>query len=246
MGAYGLRTLLSERFAPITSSIGFLELSLEEAAQGLESWRRSLYPDVTVSHPTDGFPDVLGRLQPLTGGARPRELLIRVGRGWTAYFDNSLRGTDAVSAIGYLSTRLLCQGLAIDVVPHTAGASGVRHGRMGAVQFELYGPLQTEFLNYVRTVSVVFDGDRWRFTATGTEQPFEETEAYQARRVRDRFTSEMLERYCRALGIEVFDPRSYGPEAVFVESAVPMAPDGLVMTLQEVQEWLEIAPGQFD
>jgi hypothetical protein len=236
---------MSERFAPITSSIGFLEVPLDDAAEVLEAWRRSLYPAVTVSRPRDGFPDVLGRLEPLVGGARPRELLVGAGR-WTAYFDNSLRGTDAVSAVGHLTRKLKCQGLAIDVVPHTVGAPGVREGRMGAVQFELFGPLDTEFLNYVRTVSVVFDGSRWQFTATGTEQAFEEVDAYRSRRMRDRLTSAMLERYCQALGIDVFDPSFYGPDAVLVESTVPMAPDGMVMTLQQVQDWLEIVPGMAD
>jgi len=117
---------------------------------------------------------------------------------------------------------------------------------LGAVQFELFGPLDTEFLNYVRAISVVFDGSRWQFTTTGTEQGFEVVEAYRARRLRDRFTSGTLERYCRALGLEVFDPGFYGPEAVFVESAVPMAPDALVLTLQQVQDWMEIVPGTAD
>jgi hypothetical protein len=117
---------------------------------------------------------------------------------------------------------------------------------MGAVQFELFGPVDTEFLNYVRTVSVVFDGSKWRFDATGTVQAFEDVAAYRARRIRDRFTSAMLERYCQALGIDVFDPSFYGPRAVLVESVVPMAPDGMVMTLQQVQGWLEIVPGMAD
>lgn len=212
----------------------------------MEAWRRSLYPVVEVSRPIEGFPGVLSRLEPLTGGARPRELLVRAGPRWTAYFDNSVRGTDAVSAVGHLTRSLDCQGLAIGVVPHTVGAPGVREGRMGAVQFELFAPLGTEFLNYVRTVAVVFDGIRWQFTSTGTEQAFEEVEAYRSRRVRDRFTSEMLERYCRALGIEVFDSGFYGPDAVFVESAVPMAPDGLVLPLAQAQHWLGIVPGGAD
>ena len=241
-----VRTLLSERYAPITSSIGFLEVPLDDAARALEDWRRSLYSSVAVSRPPDGFPDVLGRLEPLTGGARPRELLLVGAGGWTAYFDNSLHGTDAVSAVGHLSRTLRCQGLAIEVVPHTARAGDDTQGRMGAVQFELFGPIETEFLNYVRTVSAAFDGSRWQFTATGTEQAFEEVDAYRARRVRDRFTSAMLERYCRALGIEVFDPGFYGPEAVFVASDVPMAPEGLVMSLRETQEWLGIVPGVAD
>lgn len=237
-----LRTLLSERFAPITSSIGFLEVPLREAAETLESWRRSLYSKVAVARLSEGFPDVLNRLEPLTGGARPRELLVNVDR-WTAYFDCSLRGTDAVSAVGHLSRALQCQGVAVEVVPHRVGVPGVRDGRMGAVQFELFGPLSTEFLNYVRTVSVVFDDGRWHFNTSGTEQAFEETDAYRARRIRDRFTSEVLERYCQALGIDVFDASSYGPDALLFESDVPMAPDGAVMALTEVQEWLEITPG---
>jgi hypothetical protein len=63
----------------------------------------------------------------------------------------------------------------------------------------MFGPLGTKFVNYVRTVHVSHDGSRWAFSATGTGQWFEETDAYQARRARDRFTSEMLERYCMAL-----------------------------------------------
>jgi hypothetical protein len=236
-----MRTLLDEGFAPITSSIGFLKLPLEEAQLGLEGWRRSLYSEVCVTCPKDGFPEVLRRLEPLTSGARPRELLVSVGE-WTAYFDNSLRGTDAVSAIGHLSRRLRCYGLAIRVKPHTIGMQGVRRGRAGSVQFELFGPLPTKFLNYVRTVGVTFDGSRWVFNATGTEQRFEESAAYRKRRLRDRFTSEMLERYCQALGLDVFNPDVYGPDAAFFESTVPMSADGVTMTLAEAQEWAEIEP----
>lgn len=236
-----MRTLLDERFAPITSSIGFLELPIADAANGLEEWRRARH-DVAVHRPRDGFPEVLHRVEPLTSGARPRELLVSAGK-WTAYFDNSLRGTDAVSAIGYLSRTLQCQGLAIRDVPRTVGLPDVREGRAGSVQFELFGPLRTKFLNYVRTVAVTFDGSKWVFSAAGTEQEFEEVEAYQARRVRDRFSSEMLERYCQALGLDVFNADTYGPEAVFFESSVTMPANGVVMTLVEAQEWLEIKPG---
>jgi hypothetical protein len=238
-----MRTVLDERFAPITSSVGFLELPLEQAAQGLGQWRESLYDHVHVERLATRFPETLHQLEPLTGGARPRELLTSNGR-WTAYFDNSLRGTDAVSAIGYLSRTLKCQGLAITAVPHTIGASGIRLGRAGAVHFELFGPLTTGFLNYVRTVAVTYDGSRWVFNATGTPQAFEEVDAYRARRVRDRFTTDMLDRYCAALGIDLFGEKSYGPESVLIESSAPVPPDGAVMSLTEAQAWLEIAPGE--
>lgn len=130
--------------------------------------------------------------------------------------------------------------------PHTEGLPGIRNGRYGAVQFQLFGPVQTDWLNYIRTISVANDGTRWGFEAGGTPQDFEDPHAYRARRVRDRFTSEMLERYCKALGIELFDVRSYGPNSVFVESEVVMAEDGLALSLEEAQAWLEIVPGMAD
>lgn len=238
-----VKTLLEERFAPVTSSVGFLEVPFSEAVDGLAEWRRSLYPTVTSRPVVGGFPEVLRNLEPLTSGARPRELLVDHG-SWTAYFDNSLQGTDAVSAIGVLSRRLKCRGLAVEAVPHTIGLPGVKKGRAGAVQFTLFGPIKTGFLNYVRTVSVLFDGSRWVFNANGTEQAFEQVESYAARRVRDRFTSEMLERYCQELGVNVFDAAGYGRDAVLVESEVTMPKNGAVMTLREAQEWLEVDPGQ--
>lgn len=240
-----MRTLLSERYAPITSKIGFLESSLEEASRATVRWRRSLAEEVAARSVDGELSDVLPLLEPLSAGARPRELLVSVG-AWTAYFDNSLRGTDAVSAISHLSRDLRCTGVAVASVPHQLGQAGVVNGRMGSVQFEMFGPIETSFLNYVRTLSTSFDGRRWRFDATGTEQTFEETATYDNRRVRDRFTSAMLERYCQSLGIDVFKPSAYGPSGVLIESPVSLPSNGNVMSLLEAQAWLEIVPGAAD
>jgi len=238
-----VQTLLDDRFAPITSSIGYARLGLDDAVGALASWRRSIgQRSVSVEEIADRFPECLHRLEPLTGGVRPRELLVDASNGWTAYFDCSLRGTDAVSTIGYLTQAAGCIGLAVRTVPHTAGEAGLRHGRLGAVQFEMFGPFKTDFLNYIRTVHVSFDGSRWVFDAVGTPQDFEEIDSYQAPRVRDRFTSEMLERYCKALGLDVFNSDAYGPRAVLVRSQADVPRTGKVMTLHEVQRWLGIEP----
>lgn len=244
-----MRTLLSESFAPITSAIGFLEAPLELAAREMESWRGMLHPAVRVERVDDGFPDVLRRLEPLKSGTRSREILVGTSGGWTAYFANGLRGSDPEGVIGHMSRNLLrCQAVTADAFPHTYSPS-TGTGRMGSVRFRLFGPLPAEFLNYVRTVSVAYDGSRWQFHALGTEQAFEEPERYTARRVRDRFTSDVLERYCQALGIDVFDPNFYGPDAVSFESTVnpaPGAPEPTTMTLAQAQEWLGIIPGEAD
>lgn len=241
-----IRTLLGDRFAPITSSIGFLQMGLDDAVEALSEWRGRLLGTVVTEEIKVGFPECLRALEPLTGGVRPRELLVDASADWTAYFDCSLRGTDAVSTIGYLSRTVGCQGLAIRTVPHTVDLRDVEKRRMGAMQFELFGPLQTDFLNYVRTIALSYDGSRWVFEANGTEQWFEDVEAYKARKARDRFTTEMLEQYCRALDLDVFDPSAYGPRAVLIRTPTATAKGGYVMTLEEAQRWLGIPPGQVE
>jgi hypothetical protein len=100
-----MQTLLSERFAPTTSSIGFLRLDLDEAIEALATWRRSVVRGgVSAEQVEATFPECLRSLEPLTGGVRPRELLVEASGGWTAYFDCSLQGTDAVS------TAAICRG----------------------------------------------------------------------------------------------------------------------------------------
>jgi hypothetical protein len=56
----------------------------------------------------------------------------------------------------------------------------------------------------------------------------------------------MLERYCQALGLDVFNPGAYGPRAILIRSEVAVPPDGMVLSLAEVQQWLEITPGMAD
>ncbi|MDP9459352.1 MAG: hypothetical protein M3Q22_03555 [Actinomycetota bacterium] len=236
-----MRTLLGHRLAPVTSQIGFLRLPLEDAGRALAQWRRGLYGDVDARPVAGPLPGLVRRLEPLTGGSRARELLLRTAApDWTAYLDCSLTGTDADSVVGHLSRTLLCQGLVATAVPHTLDRAG--RGRYGAVQFTLLGPLQTGFLNIVRSVSVAHDGSRWRFDADGTEQDFETPDRYTARRVRERFTSDMLAGYCAALGVRPFDEDFYGPDALLFTSPVPTAPDGKIMTIEQAQAFHGIDP----
>jgi len=52
---------------------------------------------------------------------------------------------------------------------------------------------------------------RWVFNASGEVQPFETVGANERRRIRDRFTSSMLDSYLNALGIDAFDPAANLP-----------------------------------
>jgi hypothetical protein len=260
-------TLLDEKFAPITSSIGFIELPIDAVAAELNSWRMRLYEEVEVTHLSSGFPDALRQLEPLVGGDRPREILVSMGSDWTAYFDCLLGGTDASSAVGYLTRALDCRGLAVKSVP-PMGTGGVpsSSGRQGAVQFTVMGPDNDgSWLNHLRAIEAVQDGKRWEFGLSGQPQPFEESSAYMNRRLRDRFTPEMLERYCLAVGVDVFNESAYGDECTLFRSStdrrrkqvvLPATSAGshvslssgpatrlLTLTLSEAQERLGIVPG---
>jgi len=79
-----------------------------------------------------------------------------------------------------------------------------------------------EFLNYVRTVSLVREGSRWRFDANGTVQAYEDVSTYQARKVRERYTLAMLQKYAMSLGVDVFNESFYpGPGCLVVNPATP-------------------------
>jgi hypothetical protein len=97
-------------------------------------------------------------------------------------------------------------------------------------------------LKYISTVGVSYD-PHVVFDLSGTPQSFEETEAYTSRRRSDRFTSEMLERYCRALGVTPFDPDRYG-RATLIEWTPVSAVEPTTWTLAEAQQRLGIVPGQ--
>ena len=83
--SYVVITLLSDRLAPVTSSIGLLQMPLSDAAQALAEWRRDLHGTVRVVEVSGDLPTLIRYLDPLTLRVRPRELVVSVGDGeWTA------------------------------------------------------------------------------------------------------------------------------------------------------------------
>lgn len=56
-----------------------------------------------------------------------------------------------------------------------------------------------------RLIRTLRDDSRWEFYQQGEPMHFEDSSAYERRRIRDRFTPDMLRSYCAALGWEI-DP----------------------------------------
>jgi hypothetical protein len=212
--------LLNGRFEPITSEIGFLECEAKSAAKAHREWQASIHAKrgVTVEiREVHGDPATkLSALLPLTSVEIRRHLFVPTKSAWTAYVDNAWRGTDAFPPTSHLAQALGCRGVRAVWIPHTIRTQdGTSRGRYGATIFELYAPTPSagQVLNTVRSICAANDGGRWKFSAVGSPQDFEEPGSYEANRVADRFTAAMLGHYLSRLGIELFSPDFFDVQA---------------------------------
>lgn len=231
--------LLEDRWAPVTSTLGFLETRAEHTARVFTSWLSGLQDSRgTAVHmrPVSGSREqVLSALLPLTNAERRRYLFVPTHSPWTAYIDNGWEGTDASSRMPHMARTLGCRGLRVVTVPHTLRKD---KGRYGAVMLDVFSPHQTG-PQYLRTIYASNDGGRWVFGQSGAPFPFEQLERYQARRVRDRFTFDMLKQYLHHLGLSPFDEHFYlppGEPAWLVEKTGPLYPHHKDFTLAQVRE----------
>ncbi|WP_224371870.1 hypothetical protein [Hyalangium versicolor] len=232
--------LLDDCWAPVTSEMGFLELGAEQAAQAFATWQRGLPTShgftVEVLPVTGTLEQVLSRLLPLSGGETQRRLFIPTRSAWTAYVTNQWTGTDAASPMSVMARWLSIQCLRVVAVPHTLRGN---QGRYGAVMLDLFGPAQPgKINNYVRALEVANDGGHWVFEQSGEPFPFEQVEQYQARRVRDRFTFEMLKDYLLHLGLAPFGEDFYLPPgscAWLIQKTGPSTTVGREYTLEQAR-----------
>lgn len=210
-----MKSLLANRFAPVTFSWGFLEKPLEELLEFQIKWTASLQQAKECKRFTADLPNGLEDLVPL-GAANI--LYTSTKSGWTAVFQGCVGVTTPLSQISYPAEQLECRGLIVTCIEDTFDRR-TKTGLYGGVSFEMFAPYRTSQLNYERIVSAIHDSSRWVFQDFGDPKDFEDTKAYSQRRVKDRLTDEILERYCAALGIDLFNPDFYGPDCGLVYSS---------------------------
>jgi hypothetical protein len=194
--------LLDGSFAPITFGCGFLECPFDPVADAYKKWMGRVASYFSFKLIDGPLSTLLSALEPLTAPPT-RRLLVETTSNWTAFFDNCTCRTDAESFSAYLCGVLNCRGLMIVCSPEIKGTDG-RQLNYGNVRFTLHAASGPSKWDTIRSISATH-AEEWHFGLYGETLPFEEFETYQARRVRDRFTIPMLERYCKALGIRPFD-----------------------------------------
>jgi len=224
--------LFEDKFAPITSEIGFLESNPFSCAEAFVSWQTPIHSRRGVSLITscvgNQIPSLFTSLLPLTSIERRRYLFAPTRSKWTAYFDNGWAGGDPASTISYLAGQMKCRGVRAVCIPHTIKSdANSNRGRYGAVILEVYNGTDSKEHGADRSIYVSNDGGRWVFGANGKQLEFENVETYKARAVRDRFTPDLFSQYLKALGIDVFSDSFYlAPEKAFIVSKVGPAVEG--------------------
>jgi hypothetical protein len=190
---------------PLGWAVGFVERSLAETYAHYRDWGfDAAFDDLEERPILDALRHLLPFEMPYT-----RRLLVGTSSRWTAIFDNSRGGGDPWPPTSYLAGED-ARGVIATHIPREQSS-------LPATQFHLVGSGGEPPLMYVRTIDAgVFDSGRWEFETSGTVQPFENVDAYGARRIRDRFTRAMLLEYLAALGIDADEPGFYR-EAVLVQ-----------------------------
>jgi hypothetical protein len=232
--------LLGNEVAPLTYSWGFLQAPLEVVADTFGSWHKRLNHIMALTPFAAPLGEALRRLEPLSMPPC-RELLLSSASPWTAYFDNSLLGGDPAGPVSYLARLVGCKGLTVGCRPSQPWGRARAGDPKSSVRFTLYAPHDTDWLNVQRHISFMRDNGKWVFSATGEPQAFERPEVYRSRRLADRFTPRLLENYCAALGIRLFDAAFYGPGAILAIEDVSRLPPRRYMTLAEYRDKYGVA-----
>lgn len=230
-----MKTLLNNRFRPVTDGWGFIKAPFSTVADAVYDWMKSLHPQTFRLDFESSLEQALGDLEPFNEGP----FLVAEGQGaWTALF----RAPDGASdALAHLAREYKWEAVDVEYVEDDFDYER-QAGRPGGVQMALLGGSDADEMNYSRLISATNQCNRWEFDSSGRIRPFEQPERYKARRIRDRFTPEMLDEYCQALGIRPFDETFYGPRYTIVRGDAPDTWEGIEhQTYQSVQQQMREA-----
>jgi len=214
-----MANLLGNRFAPITFSIGYLEATASELLEEYHRWHAGADMKLpwVITELTGDLSSLLSALEPLTFPST-RTLFIETQSSWTAVLDNYAGNSRSDNDTDFFCSRIHRRGVAMICDEHFHRAAENKQRLVyEQVSFSLYD----DHGNQERFIEVMREDERWLFFQRGDPLPFEHTECYSARRVRDRLTPDMVAEYCAAVGIHAFDATFYGPRAILIEERYP-------------------------
>jgi hypothetical protein len=207
-----------ERFVPVTTGFAFLEFPFRRLCDAMLEREKAVnamwgFPfKVKAERIRAPLDQKLEHLLPLTVPVPTRLLLIETRSDWVAWLENKARSPDPGSQPRYMGRQLRARRLSLMI------SQEIPDQNIGSTQFIFEDDTRAPALT--RTIAAHKES-RWEFSEHGPRLPFEEVEAYSARRIKDRLTPEMVERYCGHFGIELFDPDFYDGEGFLIHSYAP-------------------------
>jgi len=202
--------LFANKFAPTTFCVGFLDRDLERIVN-VDTNSRSLNGQFSFRPVVGDLSTMLQELEPLSG-PMTRALWVETKSEWTAYFDNSIGGSDPYGSISYISRLLSCRGVTVSCFPD------IKEQSSGQMRFDLWGQEPVDAFHCTRSIAATREDDTWSWDVAGMPLSFEKMETYSRKRIKDRFPPELAIQYCLAVGVNPFDESFYAQSGVIVEN----------------------------
>jgi hypothetical protein len=191
--APGTQTAILDHWWPVTQDLGLIRAGIDSIAATRPQMYEAAGLPVRTTWLHQPLADCLAALEPLSP-APTIELFLATASGWTVYLANGCRGSDP-----FLPMVQLSRALGVTALRRCVTAPAMR---WQGVILEVYDTPAAggDADGHRRSIAAVNDGGRWVFDQSGSPYPFEDTARFAARRVRDRFTPEMLASCLAQLG----------------------------------------------
>jgi len=209
---------LYDKYQPVTWDIGVIQACAEKVSRTIREWSAlDLWARdenrICVTRECRSIHDAMLRMQPL--GLADKFLLVESIDGRTALFTNAFAPFTEMPT-WYSARKLQVPAYYICNEPKTISRDQ-RSGRYGARVLEFRKPEDPYGQQPTFRVAVINDAGRWCFERYGDKQSFEEGQVYKALRKPNRFTGEMLVRYCQQLKIPVYDSAWYSDRVTLIQ-----------------------------
>jgi len=230
---------LYDKYQPVTWGIGVIGAGPEKVSHTIKDWCAGALwardaKHITISRECRSLGDAMSRMQPL--GLADKFLQVETIDGRTALFGNSFFAVPEL-LIWSSAIELQVPAYYIRNVPNTI-SHDQRSGEYGARILEFRKPEDPYGTRPTFYIGVINDAGKWWFGRDGDEQSFEEVQAYRALRKPNRFTVDMLVRYCRELKIPVYDSEWYSDRITIIQGT--SLPNVKGLTYQEARQQLRI------
>lgn len=236
------RPLLDDKLFPLLKDMAFIHADRDTAAKAWLDFKGPLLRAHGVEFSSTvvrgSLEQVVRQLEPLSMPTPERYLIVPCRNGWSLTLDNGAFGSDASSLLYGTVTRTRQRGVRLCITAPFTKKTGKR--RILTVLWSIVEPGDGMTERITRSLAVQKEGS-WHWDNAGEPLSFEETASYDAKRVSERFTPEMLVRYAKALGIDAYNEDFYlthNPGAILLQISHVPFPNQKNHSLADVQrDW---------